>query len=200
MGCDIHVYTEVKKKVNKEEQWVCADYFKKNPYFGIDEYEKKEWEVVNIYRDRNYALFAVLAGVRNYGENAPIAVPKGLPDDCCPETLKEFEDWDSDGHSHSWYTLGELKGYMKTYPKVKYSGLITAEQSEALDNGIFPNSWCQWSSQNNLIKREWEELLECLNPIVEKLKDRLKEWLWLWDDKQVEENSEKIRMVFWFDN
>ena len=31
MGCDIHLYTELKRKINKENKWVSADRFKLNP-------------------------------------------------------------------------------------------------------------------------------------------------------------------------
>lgn len=200
MGCDIHVYTEVKKNVDGKTKWVCSDHFKKNSYYGTDEYEK-EWDVCNIYDDRNYALFAILADVRNYGDNKPITEPKGLPKDCCQETKAEYERWDGDGHSHSWYTLKELIDYVKTQPKVKYSGLITQKQAIELDeNGTMPEEWCQGSSDITMVHREWETPFEYLNPIIDALTARLKEFLWIYRDEDVEPQADKIRMIFWFDN
>lgn len=56
---------------------------------------------------RNYRLFAVLAGVRNY-DNAtvPIAEARGLPADCSLQLREELDD--SDLHSHSWLLLAEV--------------------------------------------------------------------------------------------
>ena len=41
MGCDIHLYTERKRSVNGKTQWINVDYWKKNPYYGDDEYERE---------------------------------------------------------------------------------------------------------------------------------------------------------------
>lgn len=94
MGCDIHSFAEVK--------------------------ENGSWKVVEDYRpfqDRNYQLFALLADVRNGSGFAgcdtgnhiePISIPKGLPKDCSAKVQLNSDDWDIDGHSHSWLTLKEL--------------------------------------------------------------------------------------------
>ncbi len=90
MGCDIHATIE--KKEN-------------NLWWGAAN---------NIHIDRSYALFTVLADVRNYNEeraekNIPISQPRGIPEDVSYEFGKIDEYWDSDGHSHSWVTFKELK-------------------------------------------------------------------------------------------
>lgn len=76
------------------------------------------------YVGRNYALFSVLADVRNsrmrnnifdptmeYEERDsvdPIAMPKGIPQDASKRWRKECKRWGGDFHSHSWFTVQEL--------------------------------------------------------------------------------------------
>lgn len=67
--------------------------------------------------ERNYDLFALLANVRNgYGfagikrgdPIAPLALPRGVPEDASFAWLAEVDQWDVDMHSHSYFTLAEL--------------------------------------------------------------------------------------------
>jgi len=97
MGCDIHIHAEVKI----EGQW---------HHYGI------------LRADRNYALFARLANVRNDEEDPipPIAEPRGIPADATFLTMFDVKKWDGDGHSHSWINADEIaslpewvKGYAK---------------------------------------------------------------------------------------
>lgn len=69
---------------------------------------------------RNYNLFAMLADVRNgrgfagipTGEGfEPISEPRGIPEDAHPETVKFMERMGVDGHSHTYFTLRELREY-----------------------------------------------------------------------------------------
>lgn len=202
MGCDIHTYVEVKRNVNNIEKWATADYYRKNRYYIDYPEEEKQYEVVHIYDDRNYGLFSILAGVRNYSDNEPISQPKGLPEDCCDEIRKESDYYGIDGHSHSWFTLKELKDYANNHRTIKQSGLISQQQADNLDNNnIKPDSWCQGASPSlNMVYREWEDEFSGLDEIIKRLTQRLKDELWLYDDERVNEFSEKIRLVFWFDN
>ena len=202
MGCDIHTCVEVKRCINKKEIWVDANYYKKNPYYdGVDE-DEKEYEVVEICGERNYQRFSVLANVRNYGNTKPIAEPKGIPTDCCESIKKEYESWGDDAHSASYFTLKELIEYQNNNPIVKYSGLISQESARELDeNGVLPQSWCQGTSDNTYVKRSWSKKSEVIIPVIEKLKKRLCEHLYICDtDDRINEFSERIRIVFWFDN
>ena len=201
MGCDIHTYVEVKRNVNSLEKWTTADYYKKNRYYADYPDEGKQYEVVHIYDDRNYGLFSLLADVRNYSNNEPISQPKGLPEDCCDEIRKESDDYGCDGHSHSYFTLKELKDYANNHRTIKRSGLISQKQAYDLDNNnIKPDSWCQGTNQSGWVYREWEDEFTGLDEIIKRLTQRLKDELWLYDDERVNEFSEKIRLVFWFDN
>lgn len=110
MGTDIHWYTEAP---DGNGVWQ-----------HVDEY-KYRWI------DRNYILFATLAGVRNgYGfagvdwgnPVTPIAEPRGLPDDVSRGVQKELEEWTDDdngwsdpdqffGHTPSYLKAAELLGH-----------------------------------------------------------------------------------------
>lgn len=99
MGCDIHCYAE---KRNKYGKWEIVG----------DNYQP--------YNNRNYNLFSILANVRNgtafsgckTGEGfIPISNPKGVPSDASEDYVSIVEQWDSNGHSHSYFTLRELLDY-----------------------------------------------------------------------------------------
>jgi len=82
MGCDIHAAVE--KKVG--DHWVMIDRL---------EYPQKAVE-------RNYKRFSALAGVRGTGPD-----PKGLPEDISESAKLFVEEWEGDGHSHSFLELTE---------------------------------------------------------------------------------------------
>ena len=139
MGCDIHLYVEVKEK----EKWVAYRGEMDNPDYDPDGYSwhrhetltqlKPRWERDDdedfilesvFYSGRNYDLFAILANVRNgYGFAGcdtgngfnPILgrenPARGLPEDASPEVTRESVSWDGDGHSHNWLTVQELLDY-----------------------------------------------------------------------------------------
>ena len=83
MGCDIHLFTEVKID-------------------GV-------WHTHSIPRiNRWYALFGEMAGVR-CDNVEPIVQPKGLPDDMGTVTARYNEYCGSDGHTHSWFNKEEIQ-------------------------------------------------------------------------------------------
>lgn len=84
MGCDIHLHTEV--KINGEWHHYSAPPIK-----------------------RNYALFALLANVRNEDRKVrPISKPRGIPPDATEVTLFDLKLWEQDSHSHSWIEADEI--------------------------------------------------------------------------------------------
>ena len=122
MGCDIHLYVE--NRVNGA--WRAAECFvqdKDDPKSCADvPYEKR------LYSGRNYNLFSILADVRNgYGFAGvptgagykPMSKPKGLPADVSPEVKAVSDQWDGDGHSHSWFTVAEIMAYDWT-PSIRF--------------------------------------------------------------------------------
>jgi hypothetical protein len=156
MGCDIHLFVERKNN----GQWHGE--------------EMDCW--------RNYDLFSVLAGVRNYGDNEYIDVPRGLPDDISPEAAEAASRWGDDGHSHSYFTLDELRAWQKEHQTTRHKGLLNPQQAEDLDTkGILPRIWCQWASDKSFVWREWTENYCPLDDLIQRL-----------------DNVDRI--VFWFDN
>ena len=80
MGCDIHLCVEIKI----DDQWHAYNH----PSI-----------------ERNYALFAKMAGVRNNGGIEPIAAPRGFPADASFVCKLDYERRGCDVHSASY--LGE---------------------------------------------------------------------------------------------
>lgn len=199
MGCDIHLFTERKRSIDKIEKWVNIDYFKLNPYYGIDKYES-QLEVVELYGSRNYRLFSILANVRNYHDNKFISLPKGFPEDSSEFVKSEKERWDGDGHSHSYFTLKELKDFRKENGLVKYAGVMSPKDAELVDKGEMPNSWCQGTTDTTYVYREWQYDNDALSGLIRKIEERKKEDFWIFDDDEHPEHDENIRIVFWFDN
>lgn len=209
MGCDIHIYLEQERTINNDKKWVSMDYYKKNPYYDKNDEEDSwqvEYDVVEIYNGRNYSLFSILAGVRNYGENSPIVEPRGIPFDCCKEIRELYEKWGSDAHTPTYLTYGELKEYSKNKQMVKYSGMISKEQSDNLDKGILPTEWCQWTNMDGYITREWEMEVSLVDPIIETIEKRICDECYIYSRSQEEKEEklkeyyDKVRTVFWFDN
>jgi len=101
MGCDIHVYVEY--RITPTAPWQAAPEH-------INVKEDEEYERVNSVDStgRNYELFAALAGVRGDGPDA-----KGLPDNVSDLIRLAAEQWDGDGHSHSYYSLDEFEEILK---------------------------------------------------------------------------------------
>lgn len=114
MGCDIHLYTEVKDTTNNEKRWRNCDDWRLDKYYGVDPYTQ-QFEVHEIYGDRNYNLFGYLAGVRDTSVE-PISQPRGLPTDVSKPTLHEHELWNGGGHSHSYLSFSEIENFRKHNP------------------------------------------------------------------------------------
>lgn len=126
MGCDIHLFAEVKKRKSfkeklvfwKPKKWVSVDRYSKNKWFENYPDEEREFEIKREHRfytgGRSYNLFAALAGVRSEHFNesiVPVSIPKGLPPDVSNIVKSESDIYGSDGHSHSYNTLNELMDY-----------------------------------------------------------------------------------------
>lgn len=104
MGADIHSYLE--KRVNGV--WVAQGEFEEEDNGDGSTYLHQPYRK-GPYSGRNYWLFAILADVRNYTDHfTPWDVERGVPDDASAVYSHLVEQWDGDGHSHSWYTLPEL--------------------------------------------------------------------------------------------
>jgi hypothetical protein len=115
MGCDIHLFVEKKGPLG---DWQLVD--RLVTHDAGTEYAHIDIEGRGFYDGRNYRLFSILADVRNgrgfagvkTGEGfVPLAAPRGVPTDASAGYLKMVEQWDGDGHSHSYHTLRDLLEY-----------------------------------------------------------------------------------------
>jgi hypothetical protein len=188
MGCDIHALIERKTKYG----WVNTG----DPDIG-----------------RNYEMFAVLAGVRNYDGITPIAEPRGLPsfvafrsysdgeryvswsdydDKPCREMERMAEDYGEDGHSGSWLTLAEVKAF-DTTQTVDDRSLVLARN----DAGT-PTATCRWSSgptdgpvgARRILTWPGEDEPTAWLRLIDRM-ERAK-----WDGQ----SDDEIRLTFFFDN
>jgi hypothetical protein len=173
-------------------KWVTADEW-------LEECGHLEPVDDNRYTGRNYRLFGLIAdGVR---ESFPFSVPiKGLPDDVSPEVKKASDDWDSDGHSHSYLTKTEMlilqdrieneqitvKGMKSAEGWKKYQDSVASGKPDY--DLIFP--FCAWTTMEGHVKFETQipasfMMGECLKELISTLDDV---------------DGDDQRIVFFFDN
>jgi hypothetical protein len=145
MDCDIHCWAEVReagvwRKVGRI--WPADDWGSEGltdePYFG-----------------REYALFAILAGVRDSWKLSPIAPPRGLPADITTEVKAISEDWEREGHSHSWHSLRHLLEYWAWQESFTEEGVVNGEDYLRIQAGGLPAEW--WGravSRSHLVPEE----------------------------------------------
>lgn len=111
MGCDSHPHIEVKRRNGR---WGLVDN-KRRRYDqlekegkGYEDLDKIRPSYLSALGNRNYTLFAVLADVRNYnGAIIPLFAERGVPEDVSKATMNGIP-FDSDYHSHTYFTLREL--------------------------------------------------------------------------------------------
>ncbi len=213
MGCDIHVMTEKKRTWSDgSSQWVNVDNWQFNEYY--DKYEdegEREFNVKAIFRDRNYELFAFLAGVRNYGDNESFGFDRGFPEDACRITKKEYDSWDCDAHTPGYCTLKELKEAVKGVRKIRREGAVTKEQADRYrETGETPDNWAQgvgcWIGiapeyQDRFEWMVWEDEVNCFDRLLQAIEQRKVDvFYWGYADRDDGSEDDNIRIVFWFDN
>ena len=135
MGCDIHMQVEYRTKVCGTMQWCDGNLYEVNKFHYNYPDDPKYTRVCLINERRNYTLFGLLAGVRNYGTK-PIVAPRGFPKDVSKSIAEEYDSWGSDAHSASWLTLAELMNATRSHPDLLDD--LVAELQEYF-NRIFPN-------------------------------------------------------------
>lgn len=136
MGCDIHCYKE--KFV--DGKWLSADEWETEEEGDGSTYTSVPW--AKRFTDRNYQLFGVLAaGVRG-NEYDYSFQPRGLPFDLSPECAAQSESWGSDGHSHSFLFLHELRALREHIKEAKIhcDGMKHKDEIKALNDSIASGS------------------------------------------------------------
>lgn len=220
MGCDIHLYVEVRQV---DGSWKSADEWAKDEdgYVYVP-YEKQ------FYNGRNYDLFAILADVRNgrgfagikTGEGFnPISAPRGIPADVSPEVKAKSDDWGGDGHSHSWHTVADLLAFDWTQTTINQgwiNGPIYARWQ--LDPSDPPETYCGGVSGGSIKHVSMDEMkalvAACPEGDYSSLRDTycLASWgirycdaaPYFWSNTIPRllhlGKPEDVRIVFWFDN
>lgn len=168
MGCDIHLHTEI--KVNG----VWHHY--SHPHI-----------------QRDYRLFAKMAGVRNYGyedEITPVVVePRGLPRDLSFTTNFDAARWSADGHSHSWLSGKELGEALRWYEARVMSDSQDSEKPKTWYSAeheffgyLFGNGWGSQVCDHEDCGKHPALARAC----------RI--------ERGVQPDVEDVRAIFWFDN
>lgn len=148
MGCDIHFAVDVRQP---DGSWKSAD-----TWDNEDDYQSNYDNA--FYEGRNYDLFSIFADVRNgygfagvkTGEGfVPFAPPRGVPDDCSPEYRRWVEQWNGDGHSHSYFTVEEIMAYDWTQ-RTNKSGWVGPKDYLRCKLQGKPISWSGAISGNNI--------------------------------------------------
>lgn len=115
MGCDIHMQVEYRTKVNGTMQWCDGNLYEVSKFHNSYPDDPKYERIYLNNERRNYTLFGLLTGVRNYGTK-PIVAPRGFPKDASKSTAEEYASWGSDAHTASWLTLAELMNAARSHP------------------------------------------------------------------------------------
>lgn len=173
MGCDIHSYVEV----FKDNKWQLVE-----DYFTMDDldirYFKKD-KSTELFLNRNYGLFAFLAGVRNYSGIRPLDKLRGLPKDISTGCFDQHAKWRLDAHSPTYFYLKELLDF--DYEQIMEDRRTTVQ--------IAPNWWdgshtCEPGKGKQITYRE------SLGEYYFKKLDEMKTL----------GSPDKVRLVMWFDN
>lgn len=199
MGCDIHGYIETVKYPNTSpDLWDSV----------VD--------ISNIV-GRNYSMFGFLFGQRNNDNfNPVIKSPRGLPTYKYPEesqTMKESNQWSSDGHSHTWITWKEIKNakwdqkvtssYITQYKELE-NGTLQEVSSFMGSSGITDEDIEQMAKGLSVRKKYFDDTEYIFKHAETTPKEHISgDWQTIFDimerlAKQVGEDN--VRLVVWFDN
>ena len=215
MGCDIHFYVET---LGDDGLWKSSDLWVQDDDFPHVDYKNR------FYDDRNYDLFAILANVRNGIGFAGIKTgsgfnyieePRGLPDDVSPEVRAASEAWDCDGHSHSWFTVAELRAF-DWNQKTQHEGFVDIDGFKHYLQTGKPNSWCGDVFGPDVEKVSIDDMMDIVKGTFNTTPQKTYYTLVTWTEKYSDSvgqfltetitNMEKlgppndVRCVFWFDN
>src|SRR5579862_8070684 len=110
MGCDIAAALEVRRRVEWKMVKRPNKYFGKWSREGHWDHEPKFTGSIQFDREKDYDLFAILAGVRNSKELEPMSRDRGIPGDISAEAAATI----ASDHSHTWITLADVLAYWWT--------------------------------------------------------------------------------------
>lgn len=152
MGCDIHLWVETRAHADAPWQLRAPEFrccwCKGRGYIWVATepcYFCAGGRTVTRFDVRDYLLFAMLAGVRNNHDVAPISEPRGLPPDASdalctllgrsmleeapyqkPAVPGREHAYPGD-HSGSWVTVAEIDRYLDAPRTVTLTGVVALE-------------------------------------------------------------------------
>lgn len=190
MGCDIHMYAEVRRKYNNpkfEPEWRLVGRVFKDSYYSKDQlsylsvyengddYDSNSRYTEHPYQNRNYDLFAILANVRNgvgfagvdTGDGFKcIAHPKGIPDDASKDYKQLVKNYGEGGHSHSYLTLEEIDNFDWSQT-TKHRGWVNVKQYKIYLKKGKPESWSGGVSGGSVVHISNEEMNKVINGSID---------------------------------
>ena len=206
MGCDIHLYIEYKSKKTE-----------------FDGYETK-WQSSGgrINPGRNYAMFALMADVRNYGDNKlPVLVKRrGMPDDATYSTADDNRMYISEDEGENYVTMETAEGWVKSGSST-FINNNEGKPTWVTQPDWHSHSWLTTSEFENVLNKYLElesgwhkERVDTHNKMVERQNIQPDSWVYAPPDmdiepeyqvvlaslKRFEELGYDARIVFWFDN
>lgn len=225
MGTDIHIRVEqftddgwVERESSiKEPCWACKETGKDSKRPGMECFWCKGTGIRHVtdwFDGRNYTLFALLAGIRNYYDIQPLSPPRGIPDDACEEWRRYVNDT---CHSASWLLVEEIASAPWDKP-ITMSGFVCAEVYRNFrDNGgdPLPRSGGVGGAAKRISNKEMDDLLLKTVPGDPKLqhvytevkwKEILKsECQWFYEKTlpalvELRQEGKPVRMLFAFDS
>lgn len=226
MGCDIHLYLEVRGRDGKwhHAQGVVDDHVrdKDDPGDkpGVPDVPLPE----RIWHGRHYELFAYLAGVRQNVHGSKQHFPvTGFPSDASPEVRAIWETWDGDGHTPSSINLEDLLSAIendtKGYPvfvmvdkadRKKIDKVVKKAKGKPIDlwsSGI--TGFCAQTSNASAVpfkvqvstQSGLKSFYETMSKACEyALFDQRSEGSGPYDEAHQRYSGKNLRIVFWFDN
>ena len=207
MGCDIHLYIEYKNKK------VAFDGYKDNWHsFGQ-----------RINPGRNYAMFALMANVRNHYSDGKLPVlvePRGMPEDVGYIAKDDNQMYISEDEGDNYVTMETANRWVESGSS-KFVNNQEGKPTWVTDPDAHSHSWLTTSEFetiiNNYLELEagWhkERVAEHMT-FVEQNNIKLESWAYappvmkyepeyqvvLASMKRFEELGYDARIVFWFDN
>ncbi len=206
MGCDIHLYIEYKSK--------------KTEFDGYD----PGWQSFggSINPGRNYAMFALMADVRNYGDDKlPVLVKRrGMPDDAGYTATDDIRIYISDVPSSRYVSTETAKSWVKSGSS-KFINDKEGNPMWVTDPDAHSHSWLTTSEFESILNKYLElqsvwhkKRVEEHNKMVKEENIQPDSWAYappsmvdepeyqvvLASLKRFEELGYDARIVFWFDN
>lgn len=193
MGCDIHMYSE--RWNTKTKTWTlnepCYDVWEEGCLCVPFRYA--------FYRERNYDVFAKLAGVRGNGPLSCLPSLRGAPDDMSAPVAAMYREWGDGAHSASWLRPGDLElAFHELGDAVEvHEGWAHPKHVSLLNDQLKnPHMYDIARSRISSVEREgwepvWVHVPYEVTPFYRLLTS--------WHDK-LKSLKRPARIVFWFDN